>query len=585
MKVTAPLREYFLIGDLHTTALVSSGGSIDWYCLPSFDAPSIFGAILDESRGGAFCVCADGYRSKAAYLPESAILETAFERKQSSFSLRDFMLPPHILVRKLIGLRGHSTVCFRFSPRPDYGRQRVIVSQKNPCLLRVCSGEQPLWLHLPNGAQVRLENEPGGAEITISVAEGDSAVLIMEYAEEPNQYIQDRDLETETVTFWREWIARGAFPEGERDTLVRSAITLKLLQFAPTGAFVAAPTTSLPEEIGGVRNWDYRYAWVRDGAFTAGALAQLGYLDEAVRFLRFFEDHVPDIWVRKDLQVMYTVHGGLLQGEEELEHFSGYTDSKPVRIGNGAASQTQLDIYGSLLDLYAECYRQGISVTQHGRELILLCVQRIAELWKERESGIWEVRGGKRHFTYGKVMCWVGIDRALQMAEALQVPADMRKQWSDLREEIREWIWEHCFDVERQTFRQHPETTAQDATNFLFVLLGFLDLQDPRTEVVIEATRKELTVNGTFVYRYKTKDGLPGGEGAFFLCSFWMIAALAKIGRKDEACALLKKIRGTIAPSGLLPEEIDPATGMYLGNFPQAFSHLGCITAVMSLQK
>lgn len=583
MAVPVPLREYFLIGDLHTSALVSSRGSIDWLCLPAVDSPSVFASVLDETRGGTFTILADGNISSAAYVPETAIVETVFEAKKSKFSVRDFMLPL-FLVRKLSGLRGVSTVRFLCSPRPDYARQHTVFYKKSECLLQAPLCGYSLWIHLPKGAKVQLKNEAGDAEITINVAEGDSAELVMEYATTPSSSFRDRDLEGETMTFWREWIARGKFSEEERGALVRSAITLKLLQFAPTGAFVAAPTTSLPEEIGGVRNWDYRYTWVRDGAFAASALAKLGYREEAEQFLRFFENRVPDVWVRKDLQVMYTVHGDRLQGEEELTHLRGYADSRPVRIGNGAASQRQLDIYGSLLDLYAECHRQGVTVTPRGRELILLCVQRIAELWKEKESGIWEVRGGTFHFTYGKVMCWVGVDRALQMADALGVSEEQKRKWQTLREEMRVWIWENCFDAARGTFRQHPGTAAQDATNFFFVLLGFLEPSDPRTMTVIEETRKELSVSDAFVYRYKTEDGLPGGEGAFLLCGFWMIAALAKSGRTEEARKLLRSMESMLPPSGLMAEEIDPALGMYLGNFPQAFSHLGYITAAMALR-
>lgn len=435
MAVAVPLRDYFLIGDCHTAALVSSGGSIDWLCLSAFDAPSVFGALLDEGKGGAFRVRAEEAVSRSAYLPESAIVETVFEEKHAAFFLRDFMLPlpngetaTHVLVRKLSGLRGVSTVRFLCSPRPDYARQHTVFRKKSDGLLQAPMGGHSLWMHLPKGALVQLGNDAGSAEITIDVADGDSAELIMEYAATPSSSFRNRDLEDETMTFWREWIARGKFLEEGRGTLVRSAITLKLLQFAPTGAFVAAPTMSLPEEIGGVRNWDYRYTWVRDGAFTASALAKLGYREEAVQFLRFFENRVPDVWTRKDLLVMYTVHGGLLQGEEELTHLCGYADSGPVRIGNGAAPQRQLDIYGSLLDLYAECHWQGMAVTPRGRELILLCVQRSAELWKEEESGIWEVRGGAFPFTYGKVMCWVGVDRALRMADALGISEEQKRQ-------------------------------------------------------------------------------------------------------------------------------------------------------------
>lgn len=596
MAVPVPLREYFLIGDLHTSALVSSGGSIDWLCLPAFDAPSVFGALLDEGRGGSFRVRAEGAVSRSAYLPESAIVETVFEEKQAAFSVRDFMAPrpteevvAHLLVRKVTGLRGNAVVRFVFSPRPRYARQKVLFRKRDARMLQARIGERSLWVHVPRGARVRRTNNGCTAEITLNIGEGASAAIIMEYSVESRLRLQDRDLEAETLAYWQEFVRHGRFPEDGRDLLVRAAITLKLLQFFPTGGIVAAPTTSLPEAIGGVRNWDYRYVWIRDASFVLTALSLLGYTEEAQKFFRFLEEVAEGVRECEGdacdyrIPVMYTIWGQRVPREEELRHLRGYAQSGPVRIGNGATDQQQLDIFGSLIDAYYTFWNAGMALSKKRRDVILLLVRKIQELWRQEESGIWEVRGGAFQFTYGKVMCWVGVDRALRMADALGVSEEQKKQWQALREEMRAWIWKNCFDAERGTFRQHPGTAAQDATNFFFVLLGFLEPGDPRTTTIIEETRKELSASDTFVYRYRTEDGLPGGEGAFLLCSFWMIAALAKSGQTEEARKLLRNVEGMLPPSGLMAEEIDPALGTYLGNFPQAFSHLGYITAAMAV--
>jgi len=593
--VTIPLRDYFLIGDLHTAALVSSDASIDWLCLPSFDSPSVFAGLLDEKRGGAFMILADEYVTHGSYLPDIPIVETVFEGKKSSFSVRDFMVPrpteeviAHLLVRKVTGLRGATTVRFSFAPRMRYARQKVLLRKSDVRLLRARIGERSLWLHLPLGARVRRTNNGTSAEMSVDVQEGESVAVILEYSMESRLRFQDRDLEAETVAYWREWLALGTFPTEGRELLVRSAITLKLLQFFPSGGIIAAPTTSLPETIGGERNWDYRYVWIRDASFVLTALSLSGYTGEAHKFFRFIEEIAEGTRECEgdacdtQVPVMYTVWGQRVPREEELRYLNGYEGSRPVRIGNGAADQVQLDIFGSLIDAYYTLWKTGMVLSKKRRNVLLFLTRKIQHLWKSEENGIWEIRGGRRHFTYGKVMCWVGVDRAVKMAEILGVSDEQRKAWEALREEIHEWIWEHCFDSDRGTFRQHPDTDAHDATNFLFPLVGFLDPRDPRAATMIEATRKELTVNGVFVYRYRTEDGLSGGEGAFLLCSFWMIAALASVGREREAKALLRKLERCVAPSGLMSEEIDPATGMYLGNFPQAFSHVGYIMAAMS---
>lgn len=585
-----PIKDYFLIGDLHTAALVSARGSVDWMCLPYFDSPSIFARMLDEEKGGAFRFDMPHFSTEARYLPYTAIVETTFTSKESSFVVKDFMLPrpteevvPHYLIRKLGGKTGTTRVRMLFDPRPNYARQRSIIERKGD-IYGVRIDERTLWLHLPHGT--RAEPRPGkqGLEIEFDLKEGEVCQLAMEYAVESRLQLAKRDLEQETTDFWRGWITEGDF-KFSREHLVRSAITLKLMQFYPTGGLIAAPTTSLPEEIGGIRNWDYRYVWLRDATFTLYAFYVLGFTKEAEKFFRFIERIAQDAKrcegdaCELNLSIMYTIWGQPLQGEATLEHLTGYENSPPVRIGNGAAEQFQLDAYGSLIDAYYFMSKRGLSISADGKEIVQMLVRGIAKDWKRADSGIWEVRGGDKHFTYSKVMAWMGVERALRLADSLGITADQRASWESLKTEIEEWIWKNCFDEERRTFRQYPETSAQDATNFMFVLLFFISRHDPRARAMIEETRRELTKDELYVYRYLNDDGLQGEEGAFVFCMFWQIAAMSAVGMTDEAETLLKRIESFVPASGLMAEEIDPKTGEYLGNHPQAFSHIGYIMA------
>jgi GH15 family glucan-1,4-alpha-glucosidase len=588
MRRLEPIKDYFLIGDLQTAALVSKSGSIDWMCLPYFDSPSVFAKILDDEKGGAFRVEMQGYSSSARYVPYTAVVETTFASPEGSFVLRDFMLPrpteevvPHYLIRKLRAAKGSHTVTFLFDPRPNYARQRSMVEVSgNICSLRI--EDRTLWLHLPKHARVRPVSNRGGVEIEIDLKEGEEADIVMEYSIMSRLKLQDRDWERETTDFWKSWITKGNF-EFSREHLVRSAITIKLMQFYPTGGLIAAPTTSLPEEIGGMRNWDYRYVWVRDATFTLYAFYVLGFTDEAKKFFGFIEriaeeaKRCVDGECDLDLGVMYTIWGQPLQGETVLDHLDGYRDSKPVRIGNGAAEQFQLDAYGSLIDAYYFMSKRNLEISDRSREIVQMLVRGIAANWKKIDSGIWEVRGGDKDFTYSKVMAWLGVERALRLADTLKVSPEQRAAWTKLKEEIESWIWKHCWDEKRQTFMQYPGTHAQDATNFMFVLLFFISRHDPKAKAMIDETRRELTKDELFVYRYLNDDGLEGGEGAFLFCTFWQIAAMAAVGQVEEADDLMKRLESLIADSGLMAEEIDPKTGEYLGNHPQAFSHIGYI--------
>lgn len=588
MQQYTPIENYYLIGDLHTAALVSNRGSIDWMCLPSFDSSSVFASILDAEKGGRFSIEMPEHEVSCRYLPYTAIVETVFTHGDTAFSVQDFMLPRpseeavhHYLIRTFEGKKGKSHIKLLFDPRPNYARQRSMINVEDGMIsLRI--DERTIWVHLPKSAKVEQRASKQGVLITFELSEGDKEEIIMEYAVASRAKLLDKDWHGETTEFWKKWITEGNF-EFSREHLVRSAITLKLMQFYPTGGIIAAPTTSLPEEIGGERNWDYRYVWIRDATFTLYAFYVLGFMSEAKKFFRFIERIAEDAkncegdTCHLDLSIMYTIWGQPLQGETVLEHLEGYKHSKPVRIGNGAAEQFQLDVFGSLIDAYYFMNKRGVEVSDQGKEVIRMLVRGIAQHWQRIDSGIWEVRGGDQHFAYSKMMAWIGVERALRMADVLDLNDETKANWEKLKQEIEDWLWKECYDEKRHTFKQHPGTDAQDATNFLFIILHFLSRHDERAAQLIEETDRELTKNELYVYRYLCDDGLEGEEGAFVFCMFWRIAGLAAVGRLEDAERTMKQIEKYIPQSGLMAEEIDQGSGEFLGNFPQAFSHIGYI--------
>ncbi|MGH7203606.1 MAG: glycoside hydrolase family 15 protein [Candidatus Levyibacteriota bacterium] len=580
------IKDYFLIGDLHSAALVSMNGSIDWLCLPHFDSPSIFGKLLDP-QGGCFAIDTTGYEVSAYYIKETAILETVLQKPNVEISLKDFMVPQpkypcreHYLVRKMTGIKGNTDITFQFSPRPNYAQtlpelhydavsQSIDVPLEDAATLR---------LYLPENAQVQVLG--GSATIVLPIQEGILSEMRLEYvrSEKFERTKFSSGLEDHTARFWTKWLSQGSFFPFCADILKRSAITLKLLQFYPTGALVAAPTTSLPEEIGKNRNWDYRYVWIRDATFSLYAFHVLGFHEEAEKFFAFLQT-ISEQSAEKnfDVSLMYTIEGQQVPQEKILQHMHGYQNSQPVRIGNNATEQFQLDVYGALIDAHYFAAKREIHNLEIEKALILDLVKQIEAKWQRKDRGIWEVRTGDQHFTYSKVMAWVGVNRALRMAKKLNMTQEEIVWCQGLEKEIKEWIWKYCFDAQREQLKQYPESANQDATNFLFVLLQFLDRHDPRTKRIIQHTHDQLAYNNIFLYRYMNADGTERGEGAFLLCTFWYIAALAIVEQTKEAHALLHEFLAYQGEHGLLSEEMDVETGNYLGNYPQAFSHLGLI--------
>jgi GH15 family glucan-1,4-alpha-glucosidase len=529
------------------------------------------------------------YKISSRYIEDTAIVEFKLSNDKNQLVVRDFMVPHPVkdevsqcLVRSITGKQGKAV--FRFQPRSEFGlHQPEIKAKKNQ--LKFALEQGSVVLHLPDGSEVIKESDH--YQISIYVKSSQSNHLILEYVPKGKKAsAKAEDLERITKRFWLDWVEKGKFINFCRDNLVRSAITLKLMQFYPTGALVAAPTTSLPEEIGGVRNWDYRFVWIRDATFALYSFYVLGYEEEARHFFDFIEK-VTENCADNNLNVslMYTIHGEPVPKEQDLGHLSGYKSSSPVRIGNNASRQFQLDVYGALIDAFYFVSKRSLSDlnVQKWRTLVLQLVRKIEEQWQEADHGIWEARVGIRHYTYSKAMAWVGVDRVMRLEKTLDLKASDMKNWSKLAGAIKSYVWENCY--KDGNLVQHPKTNAADATNFLFVLLQFLDKHEPNTKVIIDKTSNELTHSQIFVHRYIKPDGLPGEEGAFVLCSFWLISALAILEDIKTAIRLFKQMEKYIKPHGLLSEEIDPRSGQYLGNYPQAFSHMGYIMSAHYIHK
>jgi GH15 family glucan-1,4-alpha-glucosidase len=593
---TSPLiAEHGLIGDLQTAALVTTDGTIDWYCCPRFDSPSVFAGLLDHRRGGHFSVAPHGEECvvKQLYFPDTAILLTRFMSEDGVAELIDFMpiaddpkvaTTRHRLVRAVRGVRGEMRVDFRCAPRFDYARGRHTIELTDHGAVLV---GPDLWLTLHGAAG--LERHGDDVHLSRVVRPNELVGVILESrADTPPRPVSAEELTRlfeETARFWRSWIGRSTYRGRWRETVDRSALTLKLMTYAPTGALVAAPTAALPEQLGGPRNWDYRFTWVRDASYSVGALLALGFHEEAYEFLLWLRDRIQEQagTTSGPLKIMYRVDGSSDLTEETLDHLAGYRGSRPVRIGNGAADQLQLDIYGDAAFALSQAGRGQHPVGHPGWLAIGRIMDWLADNWDQPDEGIWETRGGRKNFTYGRVMCWVALNEAIRLACTTGRPADLGR-WTAARDAIYEQIMARCWNAERQAFVQYPGADVMDASVLAMPLTGFVVPRDPTWLSTLDAIEQEL-VSDSLVYRYNpsaSPDGLPGNEGTFSICTFWYVDALARSGRLDKARYVFEKMLSYANHLGLYSEEIGP-TGEQLGNFPQAFSHLSLIDAAVQL--
>jgi GH15 family glucan-1,4-alpha-glucosidase len=593
-----PIAEHGLIGDLHTVALVGTDGTIDWYCCPRFDSPSVFGSILDADRGGWFRIApgCDGWSSKQLYLPDTNVLTTRFLMPDGVGEVQDFMPPPrageaahrHRMIRRVLAVRGKMRFVVEVVPRFDYARaSHGVALTQHGAVFR--SHELSLAL----GTSRALEITDGrDLRACIELQAGETATFVLDRVEpgETPAPHTDADIEAQfdaTVAFWRGWLRRSRYSGRWREMVHRSALTLKLLTYAPTGAIVAAPTTSLPEELGGNRNWDYRYTWMRDAAFSLYALLRLGFTDEAGAFMQWLEARFRNAADCESgpLQIMYGIDGREDLPEQELPHLEGYMGSAPVRIGNGAATQLQLDIYGELMDAAYLCNKYGEPIYHDGWKELTRNLDWLMDNWDQPDEGIWETRGGRKDYTYSRLMSWVAVERAIRIARHRGLPADLPR-WMTVRDSIYSQIMERGWHPERRAFVQHYDTDVLDASLLLMPLCKFIAPTDPRWISTLDAITEGL-VSDSLVYRYNVEaspDGLSGEEATFSLCSFWWVEALARAGRLDEARLAFEKMLTYANHVGLYSEEIGP-TGEQLGNFPQAFTHLALISAAYNLDR
>jgi GH15 family glucan-1,4-alpha-glucosidase len=601
-----PIEDYGVVGNLRTAALVGMDGSIDWLCLPHFDSPSVFAAILDAEKGGRFRIApaCSGLRHRQFYWPDTNVLITRFLHHDGVGEVEDYMpvggerATLDELVRRVRVVRGQ--LPFRLECRPafDYARGAHETRVSGQGALFVGPG---LTLGLGTPLPLRVDGTGVTADFTLN--EGQQLTFILHQIGpqgrrelSPSQE-QAEELFRDTVAYWRRWLSKCTYAGRWREMVHRSALTLKLLSFEPTGAIVAAPTCSLPESIGGERNWDYRYTWIRDAAFTLYGLLRIGFTEEAARFRDWLKDRWQDAHGSESgpLQLMYGIDGRSELTELTLDHLEGYRGSRPVRIGNGAHRQLQLDIYGELMDAVYLHNKYVEPIAYDSWRRLRRLIDWLCENWQREDEGIWEVRGGRRQFVYSKVMSWVALDRSLRLADKRSFPAD-RARWLKVRDEMYEEVMAKGWDPQRKSFVQAYGADALDASSLLMPLVFFMSPNDPRMLQTIDAIRRPLGSGGLaasgLVYRYDPEaapDGLAGREGTFNMCSFWLVEALTRAGRTDparleDARLLFELMLGFANHLGLYAEQTG-SSGEALGNFPQAFTHLGLISAAFNLDR
>jgi GH15 family glucan-1,4-alpha-glucosidase len=630
-----PINSYGVIGDCHSVVLVSPEGSVDWGCLPHFDSPAIFCRLLDAERGGYFQIAPtdSAIPGSQRYLRGSNVLQTRFASVGGEIVLTDFMPVEtlsawpyrgmdnntwmredgscHCLVRIVECTHGELSVSMRLKVSPNYAEALSEITQvANDAGVLVSGGDQHVGLSVIGTRRIssytlEVTKDPEDLHSTVhaqfTLREGERLIFALgmgRTAQAARRLVEEElprrnfDVELDhTLHCWRKWVASSTYQGPYHEWVERSALALKLMTYAPTGAIVAAPTTSLPEELGGERNWDYRFTWLRDATFTLYAFNVLGFTEEARAFTH---------WLRRlsfangeDLQIMYGIRGERELPERLLTHLSGYCDSGPVRIGNGAALQKQMDVFGEVLDCIHLYRRQG-SFERYGETLegplwsmMSSLVEFVCAHWEDPDNGIWEVRGGQRHFVYSKVMCWVALDRGIRAAQQLNLEADLPR-WMAIRDHIRADILAHGYNTALGAFTQSYDDTALDASNLLLPLVGFIPPDDPRMRSTVDRIMEHLTDEHGFVYRYLTeegRDGLEGEEGTFTLCTFWLVDNLAMQGRVDEARSLFERLLNYSSRLGLFSEEIEPESGTALGNYPQAFTHIALINSAQNLRK
>ena len=597
-NVCREISDYAIIGDMRTCALVGIDGSIDWFCTPRFDSPSVFGGLLDRKKGGKFKICVDtAFEVYQHYEDKTNILLTEFKTESGSLILTDFMPCFEVgsamilsgeIHRRVFCTSGVVNLDLLIQPRMNYGA--VVPETKYfPGTGYSFSSEAPeirQRLALLTNLQFE-EPEKGTLSLNVSLKRSEKLDLVLRYGGTRMHHSHDphTDLKLhETREFWRRWISRAKYCGKWQDMVLRSALLLKLLVYSPTGAIVAAPTTSLPEEIGGVRNWDYRYSWIRDSSFVLWAFHALGYNQEALSYINWFMN---SFYLSEDnVQIMLGVGGERDLTERILPHLEGYRGSSPVRVGNGAWDQFQLDLYGILLDALYFSHKHGGGIEKKVfEELVKPLIRSMLKQFEIPDCGIWEVRGEQKHFVYSKMWSWVALDRAVKIARAHSIADEEIESWVDLREKIHEEIIKFGYDESLKSFVRSYGSKELDAANLLMPQVRFLDANDPRILSTIDQTKKRLMSDGKFVYRYLAEDGLPGKEGAFLICSFWLVNCLTLTGKLDEAENLLNSLIKYSNHVGLFSEEVDPSTRRLLGNFPQAFTHMGFLTAAIGLDR
>ncbi|MFF2148263.1 glycoside hydrolase family 15 protein [Kitasatospora sp. NPDC058190] len=591
-----PISEHGLIGDLRTAALVGTNGTIDWYCCPRFDAPSVFASILDADRGGSFELAADvPARTRQFYFPDTNVLITRFYAADGVAEIQDFMpvvdesreASRHRLIRRVVCVRGALPFGARIAPRFGYGAE--------PHTARVQAHEAVFEcpsISLALTSTAPLECDGTDVWSHFKLLEGESVVFALDrigddvrpracpHAEAEEQF-------EATVRFWRQWLGRSRYRGRWREMVHRSALVLKLLTYVPTGAIVAAPTTSLPELVGGERNWDYRYVWVRDAAFCVYAMLRLGFTSEAEAFMGFLSERgiMRGTGATGPLQIMYGIDGRSDLPESELRHLEGHLGSAPVRVGNAATRQLQLDIYGALIDSVYLYDKWGQPISSGHWDEVGAVVDWLCDHWDQPDEGIWETRGGRRNFVYSRLMCWVAIERAIRMANRRGLPADLPR-WRQSRDAIYRQIMRQGWSAERGAFAQGLGDDVLDASVLMMPMAKFISPTDPKWLATLEALTADL-VSDSLVYRYDPEaspDGLRGSEGTFSICSFWYVEALTRAGRLEEARLAFEKMLTYGNHLGLYAEEIG-RTGEQLGNFPQAFTHLSLISAAFNLDR